>query len=70
MSKNTQISNYVLKIIQEKRIKGNVVAKSVIINKDNGMNIIMNLTEIVVERKRRDRKGGEGTANITMILLR
>jgi len=50
MSKNTELTNDVLKIIQEKRMKRNVMVKTVIISKDNDMKIM----EIVVERKRRD----------------
>jgi len=43
MSKNTQLSNDILKIIKEKRIKRNVMTETDIISKDNDMIIIINL---------------------------
>ena len=41
ISKNTQLTNDVLKIIPEKRMKRNVMTKTIIISKDNDMIIIM-----------------------------
>jgi len=41
MSKNAELNNDVLNIIREKRIKRNVMAKTVVISKDNDMTIIM-----------------------------
>jgi len=41
MSKNTELNNDVLKIIQEKRMKKNIIAETVIISKDNDMKIVM-----------------------------
>jgi len=41
MSKNMELSNDGLKIIQEKRMKRNVMARTVIISKDTDMKNIM-----------------------------
>jgi len=41
MSKNTQLTNDVLKIIQEKRMKRNVMTKTVIVSKVTDTKIIL-----------------------------